>query len=198
VQQVFTLPRAEIGAGFPLTFRYRVGLDNLPCSAIRVKLKVWAWKFRQKSAGTHTHTQAASGSTGGGGSHSHAFGTLAGQVTAGVTAVKSDAESPVVPLNAGASAGHTLLEADIPGHTHTNPDTGATAAPAGIVEGTTPNANLTITLDGAAYKAALGDGTEKVLVDEFLPVTGLTPGEHTLLFTCGAFGAVEAQLIVDF
>ncbi len=79
-----------------------------------------AWVGRVLKIVQASALKAASGSTGGGGAHSHAFGTLAGQVTAGVTAVKSDAESPVVPLNAGASAGHTLLAADIPAHTHAN------------------------------------------------------------------------------
>jgi len=118
VQQVFTLPRSDLGAGFPVTWRYKVGLDNLPCQGIRARLKVWGWKYREYGAA--------------------------------------------------------------------------------IVEGAAPNANLTITRDGQAYKAGLGDGTEKVLVDEWLVPEFLTPGEHTLLFTCGANGAVEALLIVEF
>jgi len=61
--QTLQLPRCEVEAGYPLTWRFRVppaGTER--CTLLRAVLKVYAWKFRQRSAGGHTHTNPDTGS----------------------------------------------------------------------------------------------------------------------------------------
>jgi len=59
---------------------------------------------------------------------------------------------------------------------------------------TAPNANLDITIDGTAWKSDLGDGTERLLVDEACEALR-TLGTHTMRISCGANAAVLLQVI---
>ena len=180
--RTFELSRQNIATGFPLSLKYYIGRDGLPSDALRGRIKVWAWKYRQASK-----TQGASGSTGGGGGHIHP--DISVTIPADAVTVTSTSAQPTMTDTVDA---HVLTEAEMPGHTHTNPATNPEMA-----EDIAPNANLDITLDGDSFKTGLGDGTEKLLVDEALDPKYLSAGEHTMTLSCGANGAVEILLIIE-
>jgi len=151
----------------------------------RVHVRLWGLRYRQSSAGaptftgtalpTHTHDSLSSdGTDATPAAHQHITGTtlLVGVDTAG---------------QAGVTVSTSAVSAGTP--------SGTISAPGAAVSlDTAPNANLDITIDGTAWKSDLGDGTERLLVDEACEALRRL-GTHTMRISCGANAAVLLQIV---
>ena len=70
--------------------------------------------------------------------------------------------------------------------------------PATLAEGSAPNSNLDVTIDTTTIATGLGDGTEKLLLDQVV-TWYMRAGDHTITFSLSSGGPVdiEAELIVE-
>ena len=207
----------------PVSFTIRIPPDPFAYDEpVRVVLRVFGLRYRQSSAGAHSHTFTGDELP----AHSHTFtgdelpahshvafssdGTDAtpgadqhvvggdGYATSLLVGVDSSGQASVTVNTSSDSAGTPsgTISSDSAGTP--SGTISSDSAAAGIALDAAPNANLDITIDGESWKTGLGDGTEKVLVEEDCPALK-SIGEHTIQFSLSSGRAgVFCQVVICY
>jgi len=195
VMQTERLSRQNIASGFNIDWTVHIGRDGISEDPVRVRLKVWAWKYRQSSYGAPTFTGTAVADHDHGAVETDGVDAVPGAHQTLRTYPGSGVNSSLLCGVAAAGQAAVTIRTDGAG-AHTPAGTVSNPG-AAMNEDTAPNANLDILIDGASYKTGLGDGTEKLLVDELI-TDKMGAGDHTIRFSIGANGAIEALLAVEY